>query len=440
MSAAWSELDNSTSAEPPDIPSIKAAIKQARRFEELRARVKLAESFLASLERGAGMQHITQGRQSSAEPSRQQDQPQTSEAETAVPEPQQSPGKKSPGKQKQTDSWAEAMPESTQQVEAPQQAESTRQAEAAQQSEDPQQPESPHVAEAVSPEQSPQGGSAASSDAVVTPTIKQQLDAALGAQESHPQLPLSAVPSEGDDESSPLPKPQGAQPEHAAHYQPAETAVAAAATVATEEPHTSASTQQGVKSATGTLQTVGAPPSADNPTLPDQVTSSSSKSAVVESQPATSSTRKAEGEAASSQAGGDSDQRRDESAAPSLAPSPATSLAPSPAPTAAAARAPGPGSMQDFLSFLLPAENPSAAAALSSRAVPQQAPSRGPSLTEAAPTPPAGSQGGYRQPQAQATPMAQAPPLAQAPPQPSRRVKPYTSTARAPAAPYRPPS
>ncbi len=87
-------------------------------------------------------------------------------------------------------------------------------------------------------------------------------------------------------------------------------------------------------------------------------------------------------------------------AAPVTAPAPAAAAAPAAAPAPAATPSSGAGSMQDFLSFLLPAENPS---------------------TSAAPSP-----------------VMQAAPVKQ--PQPSRRAaRPYQSTARTPVAPYRPP-
>ena len=77
-----------------------------------------------------------------------------------------------------------------------------------------------------------------------------------------------------------------------------------------------------------------------------------------------------------------------------------TTAAPAAAAAPAATPSSGAGSMQDFLSFLLPAENPSSSAAPS--------------------------------------PLAQPAPVKQ--PQPSRRAaRPYQSTSRTPVAPYRPP-
>ena len=432
MSAAWTELDNSTAAEPPNTESIKTAIRQARPYEELKAHVKVAESFMASLERGAEREH-------SVGSNRQKDALKASQAKGAGPKAQQSPGKQSPGKQKKTNSRAEAVLEPRQQVEAPQQPESTCQAEAEQPT-DSQQPESPQVPELLQVPEAPQVASpeqsvtAVQSSAVQAQAIAQQLEAAVGAapaQESQPQLPSATAPVQpvGEDDILPSSKQQRDQPQHAADHNaapPSEIAVAAAATAPAEDSHTSTSTEQGTELAKGTMQSASASLPADSTPLTDNVTRSS-KSAESESQPALSSTQEIVGEAASSQAGGDSNQEADEAAAGAAthaASAASTSFAPASAPAAAAAPAHGPGSMQDFLSFLLPAENPSAASAMSSRATPPPAPSGRPSPTEGTER----GQGGSGQP------------LAQAPPQPSRRVKPYTTTARAPAAPYRPPS
>ena len=454
MSAAWSELDNTTSAEPPNTESIKAAIRQARPFEELKAQVKVAESFLASLERGAERQHAHK-REDSAGSKRQQDKAKASEVKALVPKAQQSPGrqspgKQSPGKQKKTDSKPEAVSGPAQQVEAPQQAESTHQAEAAQQPEDPQQPEScqvPQAPQVFSPEKR---ATAVQSNAVQVQTIAQQPEAAVDAtpaQESHPQLPLQLPPattpvqSVDEDDTWSSPKQQHDQPQHAADHNTAPSAESAAAVAASaapiEDSHNSTTTEQDTELAKGTMQTAGASSSADSTPLPDNATSSS-KFAEAESQPALSSTQEAVGEAASSQAGGGIVLEANEAATHAAsAPSTSTAHAPATAPATAAAPAPGPGSMQDFLSFLLPAENPSAASAMS-RATPPRGPSSAPLASEATESAQANphslsatGQGGPGRPQA--------PLLAQAPPHPPRRVKPYTTTARAPVAPYRPP-
>lgn len=439
MSAAWSELDNTTSEEPPNTESIKAAIRQARPFEELKAQVKVAESFLASLERGADRQHTQEWEKSAA----QQRQGKASQPKTAAPKAQKSPGEQSPAKQKKTDSRAEALPEPTQQVEA------------LQQPVHPQQPESPEVPEAP-PELSPeQVEPAVLTDAVQAQAIAQPPEAALGAapaQESDPRLPprlpprlspglpLATAPLHsvrGDDTLS-SPQQQYDQPQHTADHNagpPAEKSASVAATAAavSEDSQTSALTEQGTKLQKGSEHISGPSLPADSTPAPESITGSS-KSAEVESQPALSSSQEAVGEAASRQADGNSGNQEAADAATHAASTASTSFAFA----AAAAPAPGPCSMQDFLSFLLPAENPSAVSAMSSRAMPLPAPSSRPSPTEPTDSATAGRQGLQDTPTLSAG--GQGGSQAQVPPQPSRRMKPYTTTARAPAAPYRPPS
>ena len=453
MSRAWSELDNATSAEPPSTESIKAAIRQARPFEELKAQVKVAESFLASLERGAERQHAQHRKNSAA----QQGQAKAAEAKTAVPRAQQSPGKHSPGKQSPGKQKKIALLEPTQQVEAPHQAKPTLQAVAAEQPQkDPQQPESPEVPEAPH-RLSPELFATVQTNAAQAQALAQPLQAAFApALQSDPQLPSQLPPvtapvhSLEEDDTMSSPKQQRDPPQHAADHNAdlaAETAAAAAAAAVTEDSHISTSTAQSTELAKGTVETAVPSLPADSTSMPENVPSSS-KSREVKSQPVLSSSQSSVRQAASSQAGGTSSQEADEVAA-SAATHAASAASTSSAPVAAAASAPaaapapaaGPGSMQDFLSFLLPAENPSAASAMSSRATPPPAPSSRASPTEPTdsakagrqglmipPTVSAWGQGGSGQPQAQATP------------QPSRRVKPYTTTARAPAAPYRPPN
>lgn len=120
MSAAWAELDESTAAEPPSIDSIKAAIRQARPYEELKQQVRVAENFLASLERGLERQQA----QERAESERQRKAPEARAAD--VPSPHLSPGR-------ETASRAGAVPESPHHLEAAQQAEPNHQAQPAQQ-------------------------------------------------------------------------------------------------------------------------------------------------------------------------------------------------------------------------------------------------------------------------------------------------------------------
>lgn len=113
MSAAWGELDESTAAVPPNIDSIKAAIRQARPYEELKQQVRVAENFLASLERGLERQHA-QERAELAQPDRQRKAPEARAA--GVPSPQSSPGRG-----KQSASRVGPVPESPHHVEAAQQ-------------------------------------------------------------------------------------------------------------------------------------------------------------------------------------------------------------------------------------------------------------------------------------------------------------------------------
>lgn len=115
-------------------------------------------------------------------------------------------------------------------------------------------------------------------------------------------------------------------------------------------------------------------------------------------------------EEAAEQAAATEEADRQQQADSSQAAAAKAAVAPVPAP--AAAPSPGAGSMQDFLSFLLPAENPSISGSAPSGAASQRAlPS---------------------QPQSRSQQHAQPQP-------PPRRPKPYSSTARAPVAPYRPP-
>ena len=51
MTAAWSAVEEATSADPPNTAAIKEAISQARPFKELKGHVAGAESLLAVLER-----------------------------------------------------------------------------------------------------------------------------------------------------------------------------------------------------------------------------------------------------------------------------------------------------------------------------------------------------------------------------------------------------
>ncbi len=67
MSTAWTSLEQASAAFAPDITALKAAIRQARPFEELKGYVSGAESLLASLERGERQPAASIARQPSAE-------------------------------------------------------------------------------------------------------------------------------------------------------------------------------------------------------------------------------------------------------------------------------------------------------------------------------------------------------------------------------------
>ena len=67
MSTAWTALEQASAAFPPDINALKAAIRQARPYEELKGYVSGAESLLASLERGERQPSASIARQPSAE-------------------------------------------------------------------------------------------------------------------------------------------------------------------------------------------------------------------------------------------------------------------------------------------------------------------------------------------------------------------------------------
>lgn len=66
MSTAWTALEQASSAYPPDVTALKAAIRQARPFEELKGFVRGTESLLASLERGERQPAASSERHSSA--------------------------------------------------------------------------------------------------------------------------------------------------------------------------------------------------------------------------------------------------------------------------------------------------------------------------------------------------------------------------------------
>jgi len=67
MSTAWTALEQASAAFPPDINALKAAIRQARPYEELKGYVSGAESLLASLERRERQPAASIARQPSAE-------------------------------------------------------------------------------------------------------------------------------------------------------------------------------------------------------------------------------------------------------------------------------------------------------------------------------------------------------------------------------------
>ena len=67
MSTAWTALEQASAAFPPDISALKAAIRQARPYEELKGYVSGAESLLASLERRERQPAASIARQPSAE-------------------------------------------------------------------------------------------------------------------------------------------------------------------------------------------------------------------------------------------------------------------------------------------------------------------------------------------------------------------------------------
>ena len=508
MSFAWAELDEATSADPPDIEAIKGAIRQARPYEELRQQLKVAESFLASLERAAGRQPAkgaaspekaakrqpVRGAASSEKASERQPVTGAASSEPAVerqpatrpgslenaakrqPVPGAAGSEKTAGKQpdkaaatlektperqpakgdssleraaegqpteeraastgstrQQSQQQVVNKPEASAAVAKPQQSptkqkktkgKSQSAPESAQKPESAQQPEAPQVSH---PEQSNQAGPAHESAAVqASDTVLQPVPPLDNAskQDSQPQQ-LPSTSSESSATTSALQQQPAGKAASSADTASSAPDRAAAGMNVTQQSHVS--TQQ------GTAQARVAPTtSADSAAVLDSHPAQAEPSAMLDTQETEGDVSRSQAEAGShlqeaDDAAGIKPQpvsRPSSAAATAVSPSliASTAAAQSPAafsatahahaaspsaascPAAAAApAAPGPGSMQDFLSFLLPAENPSAAPSSSARALSQTASSK--------------------QPQSQ----------------PSRRTKPYTTTARAPAAPYRPP-
>ena len=193
MSTAWTALEQASAAFPPDINALKAAIRQARPYEELKGYVSGAESLLASLERGERQPAASIARQPSAER-------QASASAVKQPKLKQALANSDAAQLKQTVSQRKAVQQGGAEAEAEnckdspvkaqQPAETKQEAEAVPQPESAQ-PESPQQAEPELPD-SPQRAEASQ-----TPTTE-QADSA-GPSEM-PQASTPAVQQE---------KPQG---------------------------------------------------------------------------------------------------------------------------------------------------------------------------------------------------------------------------------------
>ena len=193
MSTAWTALEQASAAFPPDINALKAAIRQARPYEELKGYVSGAESLLASLERGERQPAASVARQPSAER-------QASASAVKQPKLKQALANSDAAQLKQTVSQrkavqqggaeAEAENRKDSPVKAQQPAETKQEAEAVPQPESAQ-PESPQQAEPELPD-SPQRAEASQ-----TPTTEQADSAGPSGM---PQASTPAVQQE---------KPQG---------------------------------------------------------------------------------------------------------------------------------------------------------------------------------------------------------------------------------------
>lgn len=261
-----------------------------------------------------------------------------------------------------------------------------------------------------------------------------------------PQPPPSQAPADTEELDHALPRQQHALPLQPAEnhnvHPPADTAADAATPAQSEDPPTSIPPQHNTAPGQDPSQAAKPLSSADSTLVPGS-SSSTGKPVNGESQQASCATQEAAGEAVSRQLGSDSSQEAGEAAAAGTtahAAAASTNAVPLQSPLPVAAPTAGPGSMQDFLSFLLPAENPPAAPGPSSRAASPHPPPR-PLITSSPPTASATANiSTILQHAPNGTTPSPATRVDSRQHQASRRVKPYTTTAQGPAAPYRPPS
>ncbi|DBA96794.1 TPA: hypothetical protein ACH3X3_012963 [Trebouxia sp. C0006] len=489
MSTAWTALEQASAAFPPDITALKAAIRQARPFEELKGYVSGAESLLASLERGERQPAASIARQPSAErqPSASAvKQPKLKQAlaNRYAAQPKQAVSQRRAVQQHSAEAEAEngkdspvkaQQPAETQQeAEAVPQPESAR-PESAQQAE-PELPDSPQRAEASQTPTTEQADSAGPYDMpqASTPALQQEKpqDEAVRSASAQAQALISIPETNADTPASQQQPPAVAQltggsssaaatahthqdPQGGAKSQGTDKALVAAtgdaqqtAAADTAAADADAAPESASAAGSGHQEANGPPPKGGVGDEQDAAEHQVGPMQQDDEQPVDKSRESgSEDHQSKASAGSTAYQEQDATpqeaaatAAPAATSSPAAATAaPSPAaavaarvatstpasttaapaaasapaasptvPAAARVTAPAPaatpfsvaGSMQDFLSFLLPAENPSTSASPSS--------------------------------------LAQPAPVKQ--PQPSRRAaRPYQSTARAPVAPYRPP-
>ena len=413
MSVAWGALEEATQADPQDTWAIKAAIRQARPYEELKDYVLGAESLLETLERGQP-QSGPSARQdpaaaaplaSSAQAERQAEQAEGQvdqgerQAEQAGSAPDVMGELKGQDHQESPATLPQTIPEAVPGSESLPQGEV----------------ELPHTAlQAESELQDRRGGE--QSDTHPTqdlPAQQEQVPSHTGRDQAEPSIPEPA-PTQGSRPAQE--EPQAAQLTHPADPSAAELAPTAAPfsdpssdkSGTGEEPNVVSTHQQLVgdvapaddqpEATLDAVSAIGALAAWDSQRgVPlDAVTQgAAAKEAVPEAVPAQEAVSSA---ASSQEAAGEAVAEAATASVQASAPAPAHR----------------PGSMQDFLSFLLPAEHPAAGPgpASSSGAAPQTAPSR------------------------------VLPPWPQhlVQPQASRRApKPYSNTSRTPGAPYRPP-
>lgn len=359
MSTAWTALEEATQAEPADTAAIKAAIRQARPYKELKTFVTAAESLLAALERAEVRAVEVQKPQARAVEAQQ-----TQAAEAALSQSEGCPQNSTHASNSRLMSPASGQLPDDEQASHPG-ADDRFLSDL-----------KPFERQLASPQRTAAQRDSAADSAQQSPSQQTRLQQHAQHGQTPVQEPVDGVKrSNGDAQASDLPT--------AAHTAPAVSDA--------ESPFSTrgdAGSPEGRAGADGRASPEGRAGRGVHGEGWDAVMN---------------------GTDMHSNAWSPSRQDLDTDPAGTSRADTAGEAAQAAATAAAAAPAPGAGSMQDYLSFLLPAENPAMSA---------------PSTTSSSGAVP--DKGSLQQPQAR--------------PQPRRPAKPYSSTARAPAAPYRPPA